>query len=601
MARSGVTDRIATHLAALDDADPKRRGAALRALRGAAIAYGETTADAARVCERLAARLGDPGSGELAGALTLLADLVVCGEADLWLAKGYDVRGPFFDEAPPDVPGRALYLPVAAQAGALLALLDHPDAAVRAALARLLALMSRETARVLPALAARLPAEPDALVRGALAVAIGHHARYQGAPAPLLTAALTAADRVERLGAAIGLALAGPADDPAVGDALIAAAGGPKKPVAAFPWLRGDLPSAAVIVGSALALARADLALAERLAAAGEEAGARIYALGASLDVAFGDGAPTPRARGELTPAQARVALAAAASDDAWASRPRSSGPASRRSARGVERIAGLGPEGPLDAPVGGEPLVRLGVRAVAGDADARAAWHRALAGLDDAGRLALAADALSPPLWLSGYGPAHTEKARAAAAVDLVATDVATCPPAAILAELAKRRGGMFTPQLRHALVIGACEAAARLGEPPPEAVDQDLAKLNPRSVLDVTERLRAAFATLPDARREAVVLACHFWHGDGEGGPPVHGGAWALVDLAPPTAAVAAHVLEEVTGWSGRDAPYPLDLAATVLARCGPAAAEPLRAARAAEPAVAAALSGLAARLPG
>lgn len=596
-----TNERLHSHLTGLASADAKARGRAAVALRDAAIVEGELTDEAVAIAQLLIPIAGDGTHPSLPPVLQLLADLVACGEADRWLTLGYDVRGEFFEEAEPDHPARAIYEAAAAILAPLLGHLGSDRASVRAALGPLLAVLSRQCDRVHPALASHLPGEKDATAQGSLAIALALQSRYADDPgAGALLAPLRGAKKpAARIGGAVGEVLVAPADAPAEAvDGLMSAVASERKKVKDFPWFDGVLADLAVRVLAWLAEQRRDLDLAERLAIAAAGLPSSVFATGSVIDAAFPpEDAPLPRAPGELDEKQRRAALFLATSPDRErvASGLRRAGLSLHEA--GLRRLAGELPPGPLARTVDGEPLLRTAARALR-TAAGEARWHRALATLPEADRVEVARDALAVGLRVwdaprpSDVDPERDElvveerdeAAMRSRAVDVLSVDLATCSVTTLTGAIERlATEALVPPTLRAALVVAACEAAAREGVEVPLAVDAAFADINPGSGFGVG-RLREALARIPPARREAIVLALRFWHADWQR-PDVltPGGAWAVVDLSP-TPRVAEAVVREMVSWTG-SGPYPEDLAVDILRGMGSAARPAIEAALAAE----------------
>lgn len=606
---SGKAGKVPSHLEGLSAADAKLRKKSLSALRRLALYEGEVTSAAVPLAPHLVDLARDDATPELAGVLLLLADLLVCGEADRWIGIGYDVRTPAFESALPDQYGRALYESISAGAPAYLAHLAHASPAVRAHVAPLLAYLSREHAAIEPAVRARTSSsrEKEPAVRAALAIALAHQARYanDGSATELLVALLDDADATTRVGAAAGLAATLGAEAPtAVAEILVEAAKKQRKKVADFPFFEGNLANLAVVVGSRLAGARGDLALAESLVAASKKLPTQLWAIGAMVDAAFAkDERPTPRAPGELDAKQRAAVLSVVASGESeriHSALARAGLPADPKA---LACVAGEDPPTSLARVVAGEPLLRAATRALR-TAEAEARWHAMLATMSDAERIDIARDAHCHPLRIwslprpSGVDPARdafviddrTTRALLDRAMEIVATDLALCAPSSlVIAMNALGREDLKPPGYIAALALGACEASARAGLAVPVEVDAWLAKINPLSSFANLERLRRALALLPADRLEQVVLARHCWHKvRPEPGEAAIGGLWVIADLAR-TPAVAEAIVKEIASWTGGSAPYPEDFAVDLLRSFGAAAHAPIEAALATSPKVA------------
>lgn len=582
------------------DADAKVRAKHLAALRRLAIVEGEITAAAVPLADELVSLAEDAAAPELARVLVLLGDLLVCGSADSWMMKGYDVRIPAFDAASPDQAGRALYERIAVATPTWIAHLGHADATVRACVAPLLAYLSRETKAILPPLHARWGDDKDGTARGALAVALAHHARYADDrdARVSLQAALADNDPVARLGVAVALVIAEGADAAdSVAETLLYAVQKQRKKVDAFPWQGGSLANLAVIATAQLAAVRGDLPLAERLVTAAARLPTHFWAVSALLDAAFlRDTRPTPRAPGELNATQTRAVLQVAAFDELEtiaSGLARLGLPADKKALRS---LAGEGEPTALARVIDGDPLLRRAARALCTAKD-EATWHAVVAALPEAERIDVVRDANCHPLRMWELPPpsdvapeqrlfhARDQRALMTRVFEVFAADLATCSlPALVraLAELGKQE--LQPPTYRAALVVAACRAAARANEVVPESVDAPFAKINPGSSFDGIEAIRDALRCLPPPRREKVVLARHYWHSS-SGDEVTAGGAWRIADLAP-TSAVARAIVEEIVGWSGSNAPYPEAQAVEVLRRIGEPAIPIVRAAIAKTP---------------
>lgn len=601
---SGKATKVPTHLEGLSSGDAKTRAKSLSALRRLAVYEGEVTAVAVPLAPHLVDLARDSAAPELAEALLLLSDLLVCGKADRWVVVGYDVRTPAFESAPPDQYGRALYETIAAGAPSYLEHLGHASTSVRAHVAPLLAYLSREHAVIEPALRARMSVEKEPVVRAALAIALAHQGRYandEGAT-KLLASLLDDGDLITRIGAACGLAAVLGADAPsAVAEILVEAAKKQRKKNADFPFFDGNLANLAVVVASHLAGARADLALAESLVAASKKLPTQLWAIGSLVDAAFAnDARPTPRAPGELDAKQRAAVLAVVASGESeriHSGLARAGLPAD---AKALTCVAGGDPPTSLARVVDGEPLLRAATRALR-TADAEAKWHAMLAAMTDAERIDLARDAHCHPLRIwslprpSGLDPQRdafviddrTTRALLDRAMEVLATDLALCAPSALVVAMdALGTQDLKPPGYIAALALGACEGSARAGIEVPPAVDAWLAKINPLSSFANLDRLRRALALLPAKRLEQVVLARHGWHKDRpDPGEAEIGGLWVIADLAP-TPAVAEAIVKEIASWTGGSAPYPEDFAVNLLRSFGAAAHAPIEAALAARP---------------
>lgn len=602
---SGKAAKVPAHLEGLSSNDAKLRAKSLAALRKLAVFEGEVTPAAVPLAPHLVEIARDAKSPELAGVLLLLADLLVCGEADRWIVIGYEVRIPAFEEAEPDQYGRALYESIAAGTTAYLEHLDHTSPVVRAHVAPLLAYLSRETEAIEPALHARVSGEEeeDSGARAALAIALAHQGRYAKSDraSKLLARMLDDSDAIARIGAAAGLAATlGAAAPPDVAEILVLAAKKQRKKVEGFPFFEGSLANLAVVVASHLAGVRGDLELAESVVAASKKLPTQLWALGAMIDAAFaGDDRPTPRAPGELDAKQRKAVLAIAASGEAERIHSALTRIGLRADAQALACAAGEDPPTSLARVIDGEPLLRLAARALR-SRDAEARWHAVLAPMTDVERIDIARDAHCHPLRIwslprpSGLDPEHEafpgiegleDRVRLGRSVEVLGIDLALCAPSAIVAamnELAKE--DLKPPSYIACLAIAACEAAARSGIEVPTAADEWLAKINPLSSFDVVDQLRRALGRLSASRREAVVLRRHFWHGS-DAGNVTPAGAWLIADLAP-TPAVAELVVKEIVSWSGSNAPYPEAFAVSLLRTMGDAARPAIDAALATPP---------------
>lgn len=606
--RPGPMAKVDPHLTALSSSDAKVRAKGLTALRKAAIEHGEVTDDAVAVARAIAPATRDPAQPTLAPLLLLAADLVVCGEADAWMTNGYDARGTAFEEAPPEQRGRALYETFSAGTEDYLALLGHADAAVRAAVAPLLAYLGRETERVEPALRAHLPKEADAAAAASLAVALGLHGRYlaRAASTEALRAALAGGDPVATAGAALGLALRADGDLPSAAiDRLLEAAAKQRKKVPGFAWRGGSLADAAVVVVAWVAKRRSDLALAERLVAASKKLPTHLWAAGALLESTFDGDGETPVAPSDLDDRQRRAVSLVTKTDEVerLAQTLRRFGLPDEPAA--LAAFADPAAASPLYRVLKGEPLLRTLARALHTD-DGVADWHAAMSTLTSAERIETARGACCHPhrAWdlprPSDVDPDDaidegrpSKRVVMTRLVQLLGEDLATCP----LAELAAAAEALAAESLKPptylgALVFATAEVAGREGVALPVVLDGLFRRMNPESSFEERGPLRRALEALPDDRREAVVLSRHFWHRpDPEPGEPAIGGAWVIADLSP-TAAVAQHVVAEIVSWSGSSAPYPDDEAVDLLRRIGAPAKATIEAALARAPKYAAVL---------
>ncbi|MBL8742495.1 MAG: hypothetical protein JNK04_15405, partial [Myxococcales bacterium] len=359
---AGRATKVPALLADLEGRDPKIRAKGVQWLRRLSIFEGDTTPVAVPLAPRLVT-IVKPKAPALAETLRLLADLLVCGSADAWLMRGYDVRIPAFEKAPPSQPGRALYEAIAVGVDRYIACLTHADVAVRANVAPLLAYLSRETASIEPALFERLPKEKDPAARGALALALAHQGQYagDGRARDLLIEQSRSKDVLAAVGAAAGLvATLGAAAPDHVAQVLLEAVAKQRKKVDAFPFHGGIPANLAVIVAARFAGDRGDVGLAERLVNAAAKLPTAFWALGSLIDAAFArEPRPTPRAPGELDEKQIVAVRAVAASEHV------------ERLTSGLDRaglvadaaalacVAGDPPSTSLARVVDGEPLLR--------------------------------------------------------------------------------------------------------------------------------------------------------------------------------------------------------------------------------------------------
>lgn len=592
-APDGVTAKFSKQLAALSSRDAKARSRAVAALRKIAIEFGEITDDALSVARGIAPATRDPESPALALLLPLAADLIVCGEADLWLTHGYDVRGSEFEQAPPEQSGRALYETFSAGMEDYLGHLEHADAAVRSAVAPLLAFLGRETDRIEPALRAHLPKEADASAAASLAVALGLHGRYRGEinATKALQAAREGRDPVTVAGAALGLALRADGAPPtALVDSLLSVAAKQRKKLPGFAWHRGSLADAAVVVLAWVAKRGSDLPLAERLVAASKKLPTHLWAAGALLESTFGEGL-TPVAPSDLDDGQLRaVTLVTQTNEVAGLSQTlrRFGLPTDPKA---LAAFADPAAASPLYRVVNGEPLLRTLARALHSDAGV-APWHSTMSSLASSERIAVARGACCHPhrAWDLPC-PSDVDASDVVRGsprlimsrlVALLTADLSTCPFAELAAASEALAGeSLKPPTYLGALVFALSEAAAREGVVPPPVVDGLFKRMNPESSFSDRDPVRRALAALPEDRRESIVLSRHFWHHqDPKSGEPALGGAWVIADLSP-TAAVAAHVVAEVVSWTGGSAPYPEETAVDLLRHIGASARPAIEAA--------------------
>lgn len=596
-APAGPAAKLSKHLVALSSGDAKARSKAVAALRKVAIEHGEITDDAVTVARAIAPATRDPASRALALLLPLAADLIVCGEADLWLTHGYDVRGSAFEEAPPEQQGRALYETFSAGVEDYLGHLGHADAAVRSAVAPLLAYLGRETDRIEPALRAHLPKEADASAAASLAVALGLHGRYrvESAATKALQAAFAGRDSVAVAGAALGLALRADGELSAeVVDRLLEVAAKQRKKLPGFAWRGGSLADAAVVVVAWVAKRRSDLALAERLVAASKKLPTQLWAAGALLESTFDGEGPTPVAPSDLDDRQQRAVTLVTKTDEVagLAETLRRFGLPTEPKA--LAAFVDPAAASPLYRAVNGEPLLRTLARALYTDAGV-APWHAALSVLSSSERIAVARGACCHPhrAWdlpcpsdvdtqdAVGEGRPSTRLIMSRL-VALLTADLSTCSFSELAAAAEALAGeSLKPPTYLGALVFALCQAAEREAAALPPVVDGLLRRINPESSFDDREPVRRALAALPEDRRETIVLSRHFWHHQApEPGEPALGGAWVIADLSP-TAAVAAQVVAEVVSWTGGSAPYPEETAVDLLRRIGAAARPAIEAA--------------------
>ncbi|MEZ4263619.1 MAG: hypothetical protein R3B36_31290 [Polyangiaceae bacterium] len=588
----GPAAKLSKHLAALVASDAKTRSKAVAALRKVAIDQGELTDDALAVARAIAPAASDPASPALALLLPLAADLLVCGEADLWLTTGYDVRGSAFEQAPPEQRGRALYETFSAGVEDYLGHLNHAHAAVRSAVAPLLAYLGRETARIEPALRAQLPKEADASAVASLAVALGLHGRYRGEAdaTQALRVAFEGPDPVAVAGAALGLALRADGELPSVVlDRLLDVAAKQRKKLPGFAWHRGSLADAAVVVLAWVAKHRSDLALAERLVTASKKLPTQLWAAGALLESTFDGVGPTPLAPSDLDDRQRRAVSLVTQTDVV-----EGLSETLRRLCLPTEPKALVGfvdpaAASPLYRVVDGEPLLRTLARALYTD-DGVARWRAALSSLSTGERIAVARGACCHPhrAWdlpcpsdvAAGDAVAEgrpSPRLIMSRLVALLTADLSTCSSAELTAAAeALAAESLKPPTYLGVLVFALSMAAEREGAPLPAVVDGLFRRINPESSFADREPVRRALAALPEDRREAIVLSRHFWHHQApEPGEPALGGAWVIADLAP-TSAVAEHVVAEIVSWTGGSAPYPEETAVDLL-RCIGAPARP------------------------
>jgi len=601
---SGRATKVPSHLESLSSGDAKTRAKSLAALRRLAVYEGDVTLAAVPLAPHLVGIARAAESPELAGVLRLLADLLVCGNADLWIVIGYDVRTPAFESAEPEQYGRALYEAIAEATPAYLAHLEHTSSTVRSHVAPLLAYLSREHAAIEPVIRARVSssAENDAAARAAIAIALAHQGRYaeDDHATELLESLLDDGDALARIGAAAGLAATlGSAAPAAVVDILLEAVKQQRKKVPGFPFFAGSVANLAVVVASRLAGARRDLELAESLVAASKKLPTQLWALGSMIDATFvDDERPTPRAPGELDADQRKAVLAVAASGEAERIHSALTRVGLLADGKALACVAGGDPPTSLSRVVDGESLLRaavVGLRTAA----AEEKWHAMLAAMSDAERIDIARDAHVHPLRIwsfprpSGLDPARdafvvddrAPRALFGRAVEILAVDLALCHPSSLVVAMnALGKQDLKPPGYIASLAIGACEAAARVGVEVPPETDAWLAKINPMSSFDAVGPLRRALAHVPAERREAIVLQRHYWHHTPPGDDTI-GGAWAIADLAP-TPAVAEAIVKEIVSWSGSNAPYPEAFAIDLLRGMGDAARPAIAAALATSP---------------
>lgn len=578
----GPATSVPAMLREIAGADAKKRKRALDGLADALNHQGTPTpaaVPAAPFVVELATGPALDGDGKSrAVLLALLGNLATFGHHAKFLLTGHDIRADF-PHVPADHPAKQLYTAVAAGIDAYLALLASADDSERTAAAFVLAFLSREADRSLPAVTAQLAKEKKAQPKASLLLCLGYLARYLAAPADAtFTKAASDKDALVQVAALLALAeshggkLAAPQRDALTAHLDKA----PKAP--GFPWNDGDLHGFIARMATAAALADRDMPALGKLVEKTKNTPAERWVVAAMLDVAFAGPRPSDmRVPADLTDEQRAVLsliLAQGLTNRVFLGLASHGLPYSQLA---LERFLGGTPPGPLDAVANGEPLWRIAVR-VLSDRAPESAFLAATKGLSDADLLALAEDIVLgshgvangwPYVATSGRGPMMARQLRAARLA--AATLEHHASPAAISARADELLGKSPRSDAWSAtLVLALGRPLAARGEALPERLDPLLLSASTEAF---QADLRPLVKALPGPRREALVLALKPEHYP-EITPGktilVTRGAWTYADLAL-TPGVVTHLLAAMKAWNPKN-PAPVDRAAEVLSHAAP-----------------------------
>lgn len=594
----GPAKKVPQYIRSLTAPKAKVRRKALEDLTNAINHQGQVTPAAVEAAPFLVAAALEPATPDKGPLLALLADLAVGGNHIGSLISGYEVRTGPFAEGPDEHPLKILYRHIAAGADGYRSLLETGDTPARIAAPLVLAFLSDQAEGSIAPIRRRIEIEQDEKARASAVLCLGYLARYlkTDEDEPRLRKIFAETEGLVRLAAGIALMEIGPAQvGPEVEAALLDGFSQHKEPVPDFFWCEGELDNFLASTLCCIGEQKRDLALLRKLLDLTAGLPTQATAGRDLLHAAFAEDGDEPRAAprrpSELRDEQ-REALREVLERGLWPRLQRTlAAHGIPRDEAPLRRFLGLEPAGPLDREVAGEPLWRLGVRALRGDATPDE-WITAVTeGQQPAEILATCEETISPPYALDTLFPVserelHREElAAAAATLRLVTQALSAGVPRARLMEIAEellRRER--APEGWCAAVAAALhELSTREGAAFEERWDGLLLRGAGEPYAEV---LRPIVEQLPEPRRESLVLALdfdHFEDEDEEGYAVFVRGGWLLADLCP-TARVAEKVVETIRMWDEDDEPVPEEHALAVLAALGDAALPALRRALAA-----------------
>jgi hypothetical protein len=537
----------------------------------------------------------------------LLADLAVGQNHVRRLTSAYDARKVDFAFQPLKV----VLAHVAAGIDTYLGLLASDDAETRAAAPLVLAFLSEHAERSIGPVRARaeLASESDERARASAVLCLGYLGRYLHSEETRvrLAAIHEGSPGLVRIAAALGLLQVGPAKVGASPrQTLMDALTTYTAPVEGFPWCRGEVGHFASLALACIAVETRDPALLFGILDVTEAMPTQGAVASAVVDAAFeGEGRARgePRSPASLSPLQ-RAAL------ETLVGRKRGAQVVDALTAHGIPseysaflRYLGKAPGGPLDREAGGVPLWILGLRAIADEPGACERWVAAVTeGRDEEDVLATCTDALFPSVYNLAFfmlpegarDVRATFRQRSRAAVRIVAAAISQ----GISSERLDRVGTELQTSANRpvdpapddvctvAVLAAVAQAASRGGV---LGADWDPV-LAHAACDDLAPELRSVIASLPQARREAVVGAVRFTQGleDGPWDPAQPGptpvmhvsGGWVLADLAP-TDEVAKRAIAALQGIDDDEAPFMLERAKEAFAGMGEAGKRALAAA--------------------